>query len=81
MAAEPATGPDKAEEMGLPALDDVSGRQQPRPMPARALCEAERERVLDTLAGERFVDRSPAEVVATLLDDTNRFAVPLRRYS
>ena len=45
------------------------GRQQPRPTPARALCEAERERVLDTLASPRFVDRSPTEVVATLLDE------------
>ena len=45
------------------------GRQQPRPTPARALCEAERERVLDTLALPRFVDRSPAEVVATLPDE------------
>ena len=47
----------------------VPGRQQPRPTPARALSEAERERVLDTLGCERFVDRSPAEVVATLLDE------------
>ena len=45
------------------------GRQQPRPTPARALCEVERERVLDTLALKRFVDRSPGEVVATLLDE------------
>ena len=45
------------------------GHQQPRPMPARALCESEREQVLDVLASPRFVDRSPAEVVATLLDD------------
>jgi len=45
------------------------GHQQPRPTPARALCETEREHVLDVLASERFVDRSPAEVVATLLDD------------
>ena len=45
------------------------GRQQPRPTPARALCEAEREQVLDVLAGARFVDRAPAEVVATLLDE------------
>ena len=45
------------------------GHQQPRPTPARALCEAEREQVLDVLAGPRFVDRAPAEVVATLLDD------------
>ena len=33
------------------------------------MCEAERERVLDTLGGERFVDRSPAEVATTLLDE------------
>ena len=45
------------------------GHQQPRPTPARALCEAEREQVLDVLAGRRFVDRAPAEVVATLLDE------------
>ena len=33
------------------------GHQQPCPTPARALCEAEREQVLDVLAGPRFVDR------------------------
>jgi len=45
------------------------GHQQPRPRPARALCETERERVVEVLASPRFVDRSPAEVFATLLDD------------
>jgi putative transposase len=45
------------------------GHQQPRPTPARALCESEREQVLDVLVSPRFVDRSPAEVVATLLDE------------
>ena len=45
------------------------GHRQPRPTPARALCEAEREQILDVLAGPRFVDRAPAEVVATLLDE------------
>ena len=45
------------------------GRQQPRCTPARALCEDERERVLETLSSPRFVDRAPAEVVATLLDE------------
>ena len=45
------------------------GHQQPRPTPARALCKSERERILDVLASPRFVDRSPAEVVATLLDE------------
>ena len=47
----------------------VPERQQPRATPARALCEAECEQVLDVLASARFVDRSPAEVVATLLDE------------
>ena len=36
-----------------------------RPGPVRG----ERERVLETLCSPRFVDRSPAEVVATLLDE------------
>jgi len=46
-----------------------TGRQQPRPTPARALSKVERQRVEATLASPRFVDRSPAEVVATLLDE------------
>ena len=45
------------------------GHQQPRPTPARALCESEREHVLNVLASPRFVDRAPAEVAATLLDE------------
>ena len=45
------------------------GPQQPRPTPARALSESERGRVLDVLTSPRFVDRSPAEVLATLLDE------------
>jgi putative transposase len=45
------------------------GQQQPRPTPARALSQSERDEVLEILSSERFVDRSPAEVVATLLDE------------
>ncbi len=45
------------------------GHQQPRPTPARALNCEERERVVEVLSSERFVDRSPAEVFATLLDE------------
>ncbi len=37
--------------------------------PAQALDDTERERVLDELASPRFADRSPAEAVATLLDE------------
>jgi putative transposase len=46
-----------------------SGHQQPRPTPARALSAAERDGVAAALYSERFVDRAPAEVVATLLDE------------
>ena len=45
------------------------GSRQPRTTPARALDNTERERVLDVLASPRFLDRSPGEVVATLLDE------------
>ena len=42
---------------------------RPRSTPARALSEAEREAVLAELHSERFVDSSPAQVWATLLDE------------
>ena len=42
---------------------------RPRPTPARALSEPERERVLEVLHSERFVDVSPEETCATLLDE------------
>lgn len=42
---------------------------RPRTPPARALSPAERESVLEVLRSERFVDRSPAQVWATLLDE------------
>ena len=46
-----------------------TGREQPRPTPARALCAAERDTVNEILCSPRFVDRAPAEGVATLLDE------------
>ena len=56
-------------------------RQQPqparvarsRPSPPRALPAAEREHVLEVLHSERFVDSSPAQVSATLLDDDRKY--------
>jgi putative transposase len=39
-----------------------------RPTPERALSETERQAVLDVLNSERFCDKAPAEVYATLLD-------------
>jgi putative transposase len=44
-------------------------QSRPRPTPDRALSEAERERVLEVLHSQRFVDSSPAQVWATLLDE------------
>ena len=40
-----------------------------RPTPARALGAAERQVVLDHLHSERFSDKAPSEVFATLLDE------------
>lgn len=48
----------------------VHGHHRPRSSP-RALSTDERQGVLDLLHAPRFVDRAPAEVVATLLDDGN----------
>lgn len=42
---------------------------RPRTRPPRALSEAERQAVLEVLHSERFVDTSPAQVWATLLDE------------
>jgi putative transposase len=43
--------------------------REARPSPARALDTGERSAVLELLHSERFVDRSPSEVYATLLDE------------
>ena len=50
-------------------LRPTTGQQRSCVTPARALSEKERDKVFDTLCSEQFVDRSPAEVVATLLDE------------
>jgi putative transposase len=46
----------------------------PRAPSARALVPAERQAVLDVLHSERFVDQSPAEVHATLLEEQTYLA-------
>src|SRR5437763_762308 len=43
--------------------------ERPRPTPPRALTEPERAAVLAELYSERFLDSSPAQVWATLLDE------------
>jgi len=44
---------------------------KPRPKPDRALSSKERQQVLDLLHEERFLDKAPSEVYATLLDEGN----------
>jgi len=46
--------------------------RRPRPTPERALTRPERARVLEVLHSERFVDVSPEETYATLLDGSFR---------
>ncbi len=46
-----------------------SASPAPRPRPARALSPEEEDAVLAVLHAERFVDRAPAAIVATLLDE------------
>jgi putative transposase len=46
-----------------------AGERRPRARPALALSEEERAAVLAELHAERFADRSPAHVYATLLDE------------
>jgi putative transposase len=53
---------------------------RPRPTPPRALSQAERQRVLDVLHSERFVDVSPEEAWATLLDEGTYLCSPRTMY-
>lgn len=52
----------------------------PRPTPPRALVPLERQIVLATLDSERFLDRAPAQVHATLLDEGTYLCSPRTMY-
>jgi putative transposase len=47
----------------------VPAQRRPRPRPANALSDAERDRVRQLLRDPAFVDKAPAQVWARLLDD------------
>ncbi len=47
----------------------VLGPPSPRPTPANALCEAERQQILALLRSAEYCDLAPAQVWARLLDD------------
>jgi putative transposase len=55
-----------------------SAPREPRPRPPLALSAKEREEVLEELESERFVDSSPRQVWATLLDDDRRYLCSVR---
>ena len=52
---------------------------KPRPTPARALAEVEKQQALEILHDERFADFAPAEIHATLLDE-GRYICSTRTY-
>jgi putative transposase len=75
LAATVGTAP-ACEALGVPRATLYRRRRPParrphasRPSPARALAADERAAVLETLNSERFVDKAPAEIYATLLDE------------
>ncbi len=62
------------EALGVPRASLYRERRpkppaKPRPRPERALSAKEQKAVLDTLHSERFMDQTPAEVHAALLDE------------
>jgi putative transposase len=65
------------EALGIPrstvyrqlAREKDPSERKARPIPVRALSSSERIGVLEMLHSERFVDKSPGEVFATLLDE------------
>ena len=59
-----------------PPPDTVS----PRPKPARALSDAEREATLEILHSERFLDQAPHQVHAALLDEGSYVCSPRTMY-
>ncbi len=58
----------------------MHGPKRPRPKPARALNETERAEVLEVLHSERFVDKAPTTVHATLLDENKYLCHPRTMY-
>lgn len=73
--AAPQLGVSQAcRQLGVPRSSLYRNRQpkaepQPRPKPARALSEPERQQVRQVLNSDRFMDQAPRQVYATLLDE------------
>lgn len=61
-------------------LPRIDGPRRARPPSSRRLSNEERQHVLDTLNSERFVDQSPRQVYAELLDAGMYIACPSTMY-
>lgn len=72
-----AFGVSRAGLYRLRAVSAAPRADKKRPAPPRALSEPERQAVLDTLHSERFKDKAPHEVYATLLDE-DRYLCSIR---
>lgn len=62
------------------ALRPEAGATAPRPKPARALSDTERQTALAHLHSERFMDQAPHQVHATLLDEGIYLCSPRTMY-
>lgn len=59
-----------AEPVATAVLEAVAeSLESPRRSHPRALSDEQRQRILETMSSERFIDRSPAHAVAVLLDE------------
>jgi putative transposase len=61
-------------------LSGSQARTQVRKKPARALSEAERQRIIEVLHEDRFVDKAPHEIFPTLLDEGVYLCSPRTMY-
>lgn len=60
--------------------EHTSVQSRPRPKPARALSDEERQKVLEILHDPRFVDMPPAQIYAMLLDEGRYLCSECTRY-
>jgi putative transposase len=58
-----------------PKMEEISKK---RPPPEHALSPEERLKILDIICSERFIDKSPTEIWATLIDDDSIYLCSVR---
>ena len=58
----------------------TTGHQRPRPTPARALSEKERDEVYDTLCSDRFVDRASVKADLRAIGGANELTAGIETF-